>query len=151
MMVIVAVSAITKQTPIEDINLQLITEGFGERRIANYLMSPFIVAITISMYFQMVKLVGKNRRLNYLKGNYRKPKKEIRNYRIIENVSFTPPSCQWRCQANKYLNKQMTGPLITFAPSYSYDSVVWCKYDFTSIPITKNIKNNPMTALRIFI
>jgi len=86
---IVAIRAIVKQTPIEEIDFRLIAEGFGERRIANYLMSAFIVAITISMYFQMEKLVGKNRLLNYLKGHYRKPKKEIRIFLFMDLKSST--------------------------------------------------------------
>ncbi len=89
MMAIVALRAITVRTPIEEIDFQFIAEGFGERRIANYLMSAFIVAITISMYFQMEKLVGKNRLLNYLKGNYRKPKKEIRIFLFMDLKSST--------------------------------------------------------------
>ncbi|MDZ7605494.1 MAG: adenylate/guanylate cyclase domain-containing protein [Cyclobacteriaceae bacterium] len=64
-------------------------KGFSEQRSVNYIISAFIVAITISMYFQMEKLVGKNMLFNYLKGRYRKPKKEIRIFLFMDLKSST--------------------------------------------------------------
>ena len=85
----VAIRAITVHYSWAEIDIDLILNGFRERRIFDILISAIIVALTISMYFQMEKLVGKNMLFKYLKGQYRKPKKEIRIFLFMDMKSST--------------------------------------------------------------
>ena len=73
---------------ISEITLDTILENFQDRR-KNVLISAMLVAISVSTYFQIEKLVGKTMLINYLRGRYRKPKKEIRVFLFMDLKSST--------------------------------------------------------------
>ena len=60
-----------------------------QKEVSSPLILAIIVAFTVITYFQIEKLIGKNMLSNYLKGKYRKPKKEIRVFLFLDLKSST--------------------------------------------------------------
>lgn len=60
-----------------------------DKELTNPLFLAFIVSTVIMTYFQTEKLVGKKMLINYLKGRYKKPKKEIRVFMFLDLKSST--------------------------------------------------------------
>jgi len=86
---IVVVTPMLFYKNLSEINFEVIITHFKERRIMSILISATLVTISVSTYFQIEKLVGKNMLSNYLRGRYRKPKKEIRVFLFMDLKSST--------------------------------------------------------------
>ncbi|MCK5702439.1 MAG: adenylate/guanylate cyclase domain-containing protein [Cyclobacteriaceae bacterium] len=74
---------------VHEIDLNVIWSHFNDKEVSSPVISAFVVAFTVSTYFQIEKLIGKNLLINYLKGRYRKPKKEIRVFLFMDLKSST--------------------------------------------------------------
>ncbi|MDZ7606939.1 MAG: adenylate/guanylate cyclase domain-containing protein [Cyclobacteriaceae bacterium] len=72
--------------PVDD---KTVWEHLKELHFLSPLLSAFAVALIVSTYFQIEKLVGKNMLNNYLRGRYRRPKKEIRVFLFIDLKAST--------------------------------------------------------------
>lgn len=143
LIILVALRAITVHHSWDDITFDLIIKGFNERRIITFLISATIVAMAISMYFQMERLVGKDILINYFKGHYKKPKSEIRIFLFIDLVSSTSINEKLGNESYyKFLNesiREMSEAIIaTKAEIYQYvgDEIVF------SWNFEKGIQNN---------
>ncbi len=134
---------------IEEIDLNVILSHFKEKEISSPILSAFLVAITVSTYFQIEKLIGANRLMNYLKGSYRKPKKEIRVFLFIDlNASTTISEKLGNDTYYSFLNdaiyEMSTSIMETKAEIYQYvgDEIVF------TWPLEKGITNN--NCLRLY-
>ena len=74
------------QSPVDQ---KTVWEHLKDMHFISPLISAFAVAIVVSTYFQIERLVGKNVLNNYLRGRYRRPKKEIRVFLFIDLKSST--------------------------------------------------------------
>ena len=126
-----------------------VMDHLKEMHFMSPLISAFAVALVVSTYFQIEKLVGKNMLINYLRGRYRRPKKEIRVFLFIDLKSST--SLSERLGNDTYysfLNDaiyEMSEPIIeTKAEIYQYvgDEIVF------TWELEKGITNN--NCLRLF-
>ncbi len=86
---ILAALVIYKGMVTRGVDLQSVLSHWGEKQFSSPLISAFVVAFTVSTYFQIEKLVGKNMLFNYLRGRYRRPKKEIRVFLFLDLKSST--------------------------------------------------------------
>lgn len=143
LMILLAVRAITVHHAWEEITFGLIISGFSERRIVDFLISAIIVAMTISMYFQMERLIGKNMLMNYFKGQYKKPKKEIRIFLFLDLKSSTAINEKlgndvYYSFLNQAISEMSEAIIATSAEIYQYvgDEIVF------SWKFEKGIRNN---------
>jgi len=67
-----------------EIEFEHIGAFIKRKEVSSPLLLSIVVAFTVITYFQIEKLVGKNMLINYLKGKYRKPKKEIRVFMFMD-------------------------------------------------------------------
>lgn len=67
-----------------DIEFEDIGAFIKQKEVSSPLILSIIVAFSVITYFQIEKLIGKNMLTNYLKGKYRKPKKEIRVFMFMD-------------------------------------------------------------------
>lgn len=74
---------------IYDLKPEDIRTFASRKEVSSPLILAFVVAISVSTYFQIEKLIGKNVLANYLRGRYRKPKKEIRVFLFLDLKSST--------------------------------------------------------------
>jgi len=72
-----------------DIEFENLRAFMKQKEVTNPLILSLVVASTVITYFQVEKLIGKNMLANYLKGKYRKPKKEIRVFLFLDLKSST--------------------------------------------------------------
>jgi len=86
---LIAVVLILSNIPFHDISFKDLWDQFQLKEIYSTIIFGLVVAFTVSAYFQIERLVGKNLLLNYLKGKYRKPKKELRVFLFLDLKSST--------------------------------------------------------------
>jgi len=67
-----------------DVEFENIRDFLKQKEVSSPLILSLVVAFTVITYFQVEKLIGRNMLSNYLKGKYRKPKKEIRVFLFID-------------------------------------------------------------------
>ncbi len=122
---------------------ELLKAVFNERRLTSLFISAFVVGSTVSVYFQIEKLVGKNMLTNYLKGKYRRPKKEIRVFLFMDLKSSTSileklGNDMYYSFLNDAITDMSTAIIETKAEIYQYvgDEIVF------SWPLEKGITNN---------
>jgi len=120
-----------------------------QKEISSPLILASIVAFTVMTYFQIEKLIGKNMLANYLKGRYRRPKKEIRVFMFLDLKSSTTISEKLGNDSYySFLNDaiyEMSASIIeTKAEIYQYvgDEIVF------TWPLEKGIRNN--NCLRLY-
>ncbi len=70
-------------------NFSYLWSHLKENRLTSPIISAVVVSFAVSTYFQIERLVGKNLLKNYLRGKYRKPKKEIRVFMFLDLRSST--------------------------------------------------------------
>lgn len=124
-------------------------ERMKEMHFLSPLISAFAVAIVVSTYFQIEKLVGKNVLNNYLRGRYRRPKKEIRVFLFIDLKASTSLSEKlgndtYYSFLNDAIYEMSEAIIETKAEIYQYvgDEIVF------SWELEKGITNN--NCLRLF-
>jgi len=83
-LMLVILVGIHPQVKFEDIKAFL-----QQKEVSSPLILSLVVAFAVITYFQIEKLIGKNMLANYLKGKYRKPKKEIRVFMFMDLKSST--------------------------------------------------------------
>jgi adenylate cyclase len=151
---ILAVLFIFKMMIIKGVGFQSVINHWGEREFTGPLITAFVVAITVSTYFQIEKLVGKNMLINYLKGRYRRPKKEIRVFLFLDLKSSTTLSEKlgndvYYSFLNDAIYEMSEAIIQTKAEIYQYvgDEIVF------TWPLEKGITNNNCLRLceQIFI
>ena len=146
---ILAVFFLFKIMIIKGVDLQSVINHWGEREFTGPLITAFVVAFTVSTYFQIEKLVGKNMLFNYLKGRYRRPKKEIRVFLFLDLKSSTTLSEKlgndvYYSFLNDAIYEMSESIIQTKAEIYQYvgDEVVF------TWPLEKGITNN--NCLRLY-
>jgi adenylate cyclase len=146
---ILAALVIYKTMVTRGIDLQSVLDHWGEKQFSSPLISAFLVAFTVSTYFQIEKLVGKNMLFNYLKGRYRKPKKEIRVFLFMDLKSSTTLSEKlgndvYYSFLNDAIYEMSESIIQTKAEIYQYvgDEIVF------TWPLEKGITNN--NCLRLY-
>jgi len=124
-------------------------EQMKEMHFISPLLSALLVAFAVSTYFQIEKLVGKNVLINYLRGRYRRPKKEIRVFLFIDLKSSTSLSEKlgndtYYSFLNDAIYEMSEGIIETKAEIYQYvgDEIVF------TWELEKGITNN--NCLRLF-
>ncbi len=151
---ILAVFFIFKIMLIKGIDFQSVINHWAERGFSGRLITAFVVAFTVSTYFQIEKLVGKNMLFNYLKGQYRRPKKEIRVFLFLDLKSSTTLSEKlgndvYYAFLNDAIYEMSEAIIQTKAEIYQYvgDEIVF------TWPLEKGITNNNCLKLceQIFI
>lgn len=120
-----------------------------QKEVSSPLILAIIVAFTVITYFQVEKLVGRNMLSNYLKGKYKKPKKEIRVFLFLDlKASTTLSEKLGNDLYYSFLNDaiyEMSASIIeTKAEIYQYvgDEIVF------TWPLDKGITNN--NCLQLF-
>lgn len=134
---------------IHDLKAEDLKTLIKQKEISSPLILSFIVAFTVMTYFQIEKLIGKNMLANYLKGRYRRPKKEIRVFMFLDLKSSTTISEKLGNDSYySFLNDaiyEMSASIIeTKAEIYQYvgDEIVF------TWPLEKGIRNN--NCLRLY-
>ena len=132
-----------------DIDFSIIWSHFKEKEVSSPIISALLVAFSVSTYFQIEKLVGRNLLHNYLKGKYRKPKKEIRVFLFMDLKSSTSLSEKlgndtYYSFLNDAIYEMSESIIETKAEIYQYvgDEIVF------SWPLDKGITNN--NCLQLF-
>lgn len=123
---------------------------FAQRKeVSSPLILAFIVAFAVITYFQIEKLIGKNMLANYLKGRYRKPKKEIRVFLFLDLKASTTISEKlgndiYYSFLNDAIYEMSASIIETKAEIYQYvgDEIVF------TWPLEKGIRNN--NCLRLY-
>lgn len=120
-----------------------------QKEVSSPIVLSIIVAFTIITYFQIEKLIGKNMLSNYLRGRYRKPKKEIRVFMFMDLKSSTTLSEKlgndtYYSFLNDAIYEMSESIIETKAEIYQYvgDEIVF------SWPLDKGITNN--NCLQLF-
>ncbi len=121
----------------------------SDHHLISPIVSAFVVSFAVSTYFQIERLVGKNVLKNYLKGRYRKPKKEIRVFLFMDLRSSTTLSEKlgndtYYSFLNDAIYEMSESIVQTKAEIYQYvgDEIVF------TWPLEKGITNN--NCLRLF-
>jgi adenylate cyclase len=132
-----------------EVDLKTIWSHITGKHISGAVISSFFVAITVSTYFQIERLIGQKLLINYLSGRYRKPKKEIRVFLFMDLKSSTSFSEKMGNETYySFLNDaiyDMSQAIIeTKAEIYQYvgDEIVF------TWPLDKGITNN--NCLRLY-
>jgi len=132
-----------------NIDFKQIWAHMGEKEITSPIVSALLVATGVSTYFQIERLVGKNMLKNYLKGRYRKPKKEIRVFLFMDLKSSTSLSEKlgndtYYSFLNDAIYEMSESIIQTKAEIYQYvgDEIVF------TWPLDKGITNN--NCLRLY-
>ena len=114
-----------------------------QKEVSSPLVISLLVAFTVITYFQIEKLIGKNMLANYLKGRYRKPKKEIRVFLFLDLKSSTTISEKLGNETyysflNDAIYNMSAAIMETKAEIYQYvgDEIVF------TWPLEKGITNN---------
>jgi len=120
-----------------------------QKEVTSPMILSLVVAFTVITYFQVEKLIGKNMLANYLKGRYRKPKKEIRVFLFLDLKSSTMISEKLGNETyysflNDAIYEMSAAIMETKAEIYQYvgDEIVF------TWPLEKGITNN--NCLRLF-
>ena len=120
-----------------------------QKEVSSPLILSLIVAFTVITYFQVEKLIGKNMLANYLKGKYKKPKKEIRVFLFLDLKSSTTISEKlgneiYYSFLNDAIYEMSASIMETKAEIYQYvgDEIVF------TWPLDKGITNN--NCLKLF-
>ena len=120
-----------------------------QKEVSSPLVLALIVSFTVITYFQVERLVGKNMLSNYLKGKYRKPKKEIRVFLFLDLTSSTAISEKLGNETyysflNDAIYEMSAAIMETKAEIYQYvgDEIVF------TWPLEKGITNN--NCLRLY-
>jgi len=116
---------------------------FQRKEVSSPVILAIIVAFTVITYFKVEKLIGKNMLKNYLKGKYRKPKKEIRVFLFLDLKSSTTISEKLGNETyysflNDAIYEMSASIMETKAEIYQYvgDEIVF------TWPLEKGITNN---------
>lgn len=72
-----------------EVEFESIREFLRQKEVSSPLILSLVIAFTVITYFQVEKLIGKNMLTNYLRGKYRKPKKEIRVFLFLDLKAST--------------------------------------------------------------
>lgn len=143
---VMLVSLVVLHPQVEFENLRAFLK---QKEVSSPLILFLIVAFAIITYFQIEKLIGKNMLANYLKGKYRKPKKEIRVFLFLDlKASTTLSEKLGNDTYYSFLNDaiyEMSASIIeTKAEIYQYvgDEIVF------TWPLDKGITNN--NCLQLF-
>lgn len=125
------------------IEFENVKEFLQQKEVSSPLILSLIVAFTIITYFQVEKLIGKNMLTNYLKGKYRKPKKEIRVFMFLDLKGSTTISEKlgndtYYSFLNDAIYEMSASIMETKAEIYQYvgDEIVF------TWPLEKGITNN---------
>jgi adenylate cyclase len=120
-----------------------------QKEVSSPLVLSFIVSFVIMTYFQIEKLIGKNMLANYLKGRYRRPKKEIRVFLFLDLKSSTTIAEKlgndtYYAFLNDAIYEMSESIIQTKAEIYQYvgDEIVF------TWPLEKGISNN--NCLRLY-
>ena len=126
-----------------EVEFENIRDFLKQKEVSNPLIIALLVAFTVITFFQIEKLVGKNMLANYLKGRYRKPKKEIRVFMFLDLKSSTTISEKLGNEAyysflNDAIYNMSAAIMETKAEIYQYvgDEIVF------TWPLEKGITNN---------
>ena len=149
MILIVAVMLLTLVMLNPDIQFEHIRAFYQQKEVSSPLVLAIIVAFTVITYFQVEKLIGKNMLSNYLKGKYRKPKKEIRVFMFLDLKDSTTISEKlgndtYYSFLNDAIYEMSASIMETKAEIYQYvgDEIVF------TWPLEKGITNN--NCLRLY-
>jgi len=114
-----------------------------QKEVSSPLILALVIAFTVITYFQVEKLIGKNMLANYLKGKYRKPKKEIRVFLFLDLKGSTTISEKLGNETyysflNDAIYEMSVSIMETKAEIYQYvgDEIVF------TWPLDKGITNN---------
>ena len=128
---------------INEIDIHVFLYHLREKEISTPIISAILVAFGVSTYFQIEKLIGKNLLKNYLKGRYKKPKKEMRVFLFIDLRSSTTLSEKlgndtYYSFLNDAIYEMSESIIQTKAEIYQYvgDEIVF------TWPLEKGITNN---------
>ncbi len=142
--IIISISLFIHDLQFEDIRTLIL-----QKEISSPLVLSASVAFLVMTFFQVEKLIGRNMLANYLKGRYRRPKKEIRVFLFIDLKSSTSISEKLGNDAYySFLNDaiyEMSAAIVeTKAEIYQYvgDEIVF------TWPLEKGIRNN--NCLRLY-
>jgi adenylate cyclase len=128
---------------LTEIHVPDLIKQMQSRQLASPIISALAVAFVISTIFQIERLVGRNLLRNYLKGRYRRPKKEIRVFLFMDLQSSTAISEKlgnhdYYSFLNDAIYQMSESIMKTQAEIYQYvgDEIVF------SWPLEKGITNN---------
>lgn len=149
MILIVTVMLITLVMLHPDIEFEDIRAFYMQKEVSSPMIMAIIVAFSVITYFQVEKLIGKNMLSNYLKGKYRKPKKEIRVFMFLDLKGSTTISEKLGNETyysflNDAIYEMSAAIMETKAEIYQYvgDEIVF------TWPLEKGITNN--NCLRLY-
>lgn len=132
-----------------EVEFDTILSHLKQKEISSSIISSFFVALMVSGYFQIERLIGTNLLINYLSGRYRKPKKEIRVFHFLDLRSSTSISEKLGNETyysflNDAIYDMSQSIMETKAEIYQYvgDQIVF------TWPLDKGITNN--NCLRLF-
>lgn len=148
MIFIVAAMLFTLVTLNPDVQFEDIRAFYKQKEVSSPLVLAIIVAFSVITYFQVEKLIGKNMLSNYLKGKYRKPKKEIRVFMFLDLKGSTTISEKlgndtYYSFLNDAIYEMSASIMETKAEIYQYvgDEIVF------TWPLEKGITNNNCLGL----
>jgi adenylate cyclase len=132
-----------------EFDLSFFWRHLKENQATSPIISAFVVATAVTTYFQIERLIGRNLLKNYLKGRYRKPKKEIRVFLFLDLRSSTTLSEKlgndiYYSFLNDAIYEMSESIVQTRAEIYQYvgDEIVF------TWPLEKGITNN--NCLRLY-
>ena len=132
-----------------EVQFEDLIKFFQRKEVTSPLFLAIVVAFTVITYFQIEKLIGKNMLKNYLKGKYRKPKKEIRVFLFLDLKGSTTISEKLGNEVyysflNDAIYEMSTAIMESKAEIYQYvgDEIVF------TWPLEKGITNN--NCLRLY-
>ena len=149
MILIVVIMLVSMVILHPDVEFEHIRAFIQQEEVSSPLILSIVVAFTVITYFQVEKLIGKNMLSNYLKGKYRKPKKEIRVFLFLDLKSSTTISEKLGNEAyysflNDAIYEMSSAIMETKAEIYQYvgDEIVF------TWPLDRGITNN--NCLQLF-
>ena len=132
-----------------DIEFEDLHKFVQQKEVTSPMILAFIVATVVSTYFQIERLIGKNMLSNYLRGKYRRPKKEIRVFLFLDlkgstTISEKLGNDSYYSFLNDAIYEMSESIIENRAEIYQYvgDEIVF------SWPLEKGITNN--RCLRLY-